>query len=213
MPAILESKIEATHRLQREGRWNMASRYRDARRERFRAEGLTRREARELAWECMVERFGPIDASAAAWPQLVQECPPLLTEFRSQPKLNATWDVIWLTVSFVADHDAVLRRTLDGCDENSAELLWCLRRDLSSSEADRVVEKCEATSDSAYKLMLQNPSNFVRWAEEVLKGSLASSATPTLKGEYAALSHLFLKKLVGALPTLIDSIEWFWPDR
>jgi hypothetical protein len=56
---FVESKIEATHRLQRSGHWNAASIYRDRERLRIRAEGNTRTEAREGAWQLMSERFQP----------------------------------------------------------------------------------------------------------------------------------------------------------
>ena len=41
MTVMLESKIEATHRLQRSGQWNAASLYRDRVRNRLRSEGMT----------------------------------------------------------------------------------------------------------------------------------------------------------------------------
>jgi len=54
---MTESKIVATDRLRQEGRWEVASWYRDRQRQRLRREGLTRREAREKAWEGMLEKF------------------------------------------------------------------------------------------------------------------------------------------------------------
>ena len=53
MTVMLESKIEATHRLQRSGQWNAASLYRDRERLKLRADGNTRAEAREGAWLAM----------------------------------------------------------------------------------------------------------------------------------------------------------------
>ena len=54
-----ESKIVATHRLQKDGRWDEASVYRGEQRQKFRAEGLTKKEANEKAWEAMSLKYPP----------------------------------------------------------------------------------------------------------------------------------------------------------
>ena len=46
---VTESKIEATHRLQKDGRWDEASEYRCEQRQKYRDEGLTKKEANEKA--------------------------------------------------------------------------------------------------------------------------------------------------------------------
>jgi hypothetical protein len=56
---MLESKVEITKRLQTEGRWDEASRYRDEVRQKFRTEDATRAEANERAWEAMAEKYPP----------------------------------------------------------------------------------------------------------------------------------------------------------
>ena len=56
----MESKIELTHRLEREGRWEEASLFRDQVRQRLKREGKTRQEANEGAWQAMAERYPPI---------------------------------------------------------------------------------------------------------------------------------------------------------
>ena len=61
MVIVSESKIELTHRLQAEGRWSAGCRYRDAARQRLRAAGLRRADAREGAWREMAEAFPPDD--------------------------------------------------------------------------------------------------------------------------------------------------------
>ena len=60
----MESRIAATHRLQREGRWDEASAYRDEVRCQSRTSGLTRKQANEKAWECMIAEF-PRETSAS----------------------------------------------------------------------------------------------------------------------------------------------------
>lgn len=54
-----ESKIEATDRLRREGRWSEASRFKDEAIRRLRAEGR-KAETNELAWVEMIAAFPPL---------------------------------------------------------------------------------------------------------------------------------------------------------
>ena len=55
-----ESKIEATHRLQRDGRWTAACEFRDRVRRELRQAGKTKGEANDEAWRRMSEEFPPI---------------------------------------------------------------------------------------------------------------------------------------------------------
>ena len=65
---VTETKIAATHRLQKDGRWEEASEYRAEQRQKFRDEGLTKKEANEKAWEAMILKFpAPPHEDAAAW--------------------------------------------------------------------------------------------------------------------------------------------------
>ena len=56
-----ESKIELTNRLQREGRWSEASAFKDEHIAKLRAEGMTRKEAQQAAWEAMEGKFPPLE--------------------------------------------------------------------------------------------------------------------------------------------------------
>jgi hypothetical protein len=60
---MLESKSVATDRLRREGRWEKASLWRDQKRVQLRAEGQTRTESNEAAWQAMIEQFPPLPQS------------------------------------------------------------------------------------------------------------------------------------------------------
>ena len=62
----MESKIIATHRLQREGRWDEATAYRDEVRTVEKAESKTRTEAKEVAWTAMLEKLPPLESQAEA---------------------------------------------------------------------------------------------------------------------------------------------------
>lgn len=55
-----ESKIDLTERLRREGREKEASEYRNKVREQLRAEGKTRKEAMQAAWEAARRAFPPL---------------------------------------------------------------------------------------------------------------------------------------------------------
>jgi hypothetical protein len=56
---VTESKIAATHRLQKSGRWEEASEYRAEQRQKFRAQRFTKKEANEKSWEAMILKFPP----------------------------------------------------------------------------------------------------------------------------------------------------------
>jgi len=58
-----ETRAEAMHRLQREGRWEEASAYRQEVRKQQRAAGKTKAKAGQIAWQMMAERFLPLGAA------------------------------------------------------------------------------------------------------------------------------------------------------
>ena len=61
-----ESKADATTRLRREGRWEEASQYKERQRLRLREQGMSRKEAKEAAWDAMMTEFPPLPLDAAA---------------------------------------------------------------------------------------------------------------------------------------------------
>ena len=61
-----ESKIVATERLRKEGRWNEASLFKDEAIKRLRAEGRTKSEASEAAWDEMLAKFPPLPEQTVA---------------------------------------------------------------------------------------------------------------------------------------------------
>jgi hypothetical protein len=60
---MTESKIELTHRLQREDRWAVASRFKDDHITKLRAEGKPRKDAQQAAWEEMETQFPPLEVT------------------------------------------------------------------------------------------------------------------------------------------------------
>ena len=61
-----ESKSVATDRLRKEGRWNEASLNKDETIKRLRAEGKTKNEASEAAWDEMLAKFPPLPTKTTA---------------------------------------------------------------------------------------------------------------------------------------------------
>jgi hypothetical protein len=61
-----EQELKEYQRLRAEGRWNAASEFREAERKRLRAAGLNRQEAREEAWEAMLDKYPPMDGQTPA---------------------------------------------------------------------------------------------------------------------------------------------------
>jgi hypothetical protein len=57
---VIESKIELTDRLRREGRWGEASRFKEQALKECRAKGLTGQEAKEAAWEATARAYPPV---------------------------------------------------------------------------------------------------------------------------------------------------------
>ena len=66
LPEVTESKVEAAYRLQKEARWEEASRYRHAVRRRLHSEGKNKNEANEMAWSAMILAFPPIEPEGDA---------------------------------------------------------------------------------------------------------------------------------------------------
>jgi hypothetical protein len=88
---MTESKITATDRLRKEGRWEEASLWRDKKRKQLKTEGQTRTEANDASWQAMIEQFPPLPAA----PEEPSEAVELLDmgNYDDQPDLSR--DVLW----------------------------------------------------------------------------------------------------------------------
>ncbi len=80
----MESKIELTERLRREGRWAEASKLKDTALADFRAKGMKRSDAAEAAWAAMAEAYPPLPVAegraepAAGTPEaMTTDAPPI----------------------------------------------------------------------------------------------------------------------------------------
>jgi hypothetical protein len=86
---VTETKISATHRLQKDGRWEEASEFRAEQRQKFCAEGLTKKEANEKAWEAMILKYPPPpNEDTAAWFDKESELPWLYLDHKSASFLS-----------------------------------------------------------------------------------------------------------------------------
>ena len=70
-----ESQLAAMDRLRREGRWTVASIFRDEARRRLRDEGKPRQEANQAAWAAMIAEYPPLDESEVA--EVKRDAPPV----------------------------------------------------------------------------------------------------------------------------------------
>lgn len=144
---MAESKIAATERLRREGRWEEASAYREAERERFKAEGH-KGAASEMAWTSMLERFTPLP---------VEELP-------SRPVGEA--------VEKMSDEDldALLAKSGDGKPDFHADVMFAYWN-LENYRA----KPADAPSMGAWSVLQFARGNRNRFFEQVLPKALAKT--------------------------------------
>ncbi|MBP85281.1 MAG: hypothetical protein CMJ64_00965 [Planctomycetaceae bacterium] len=94
-----ESKIEATDRLRREGRWSEASRYKDASVKRLRAAGKTKAEANDIAWADMLAAFPPLAQDPLPIPREALDtstCDPATIDELAAEPLDWERDIQWV---------------------------------------------------------------------------------------------------------------------
>jgi len=205
MTVLMESKIEATHRLQREGHWNAASIYRDRVRNRLRSEGMTRAQAREGAWEAMSERFQPVDVTAFKAALAMRLCPP------GYPSATTTaWQAVWAPIALVAEFDQPLRKALGIDGRTEAEVLT-LYRMLPVKVQQEIETRAIFESDQlADDMMRPRPERLLEWARPQLSKMLETVDREALDTDYECMTFEFLERLVDAWPLLEESVELFW---
>lgn len=78
-------RCQVMDRLQSEGRRETALAFKEKTRQRLRSEGVGREEAKNRAWELMVERFPPVDIDAYCQAMLLSDdfCPALADEHQA----------------------------------------------------------------------------------------------------------------------------------
>ena len=88
--ALLESKIAATDRLRREGRWDEASQFRDDQRMKLRNAGIKGSAAKEEAWRIMLNWYPPIQRDCTQHFLHLAAYPPIDRE-SAHPDFPAAW--------------------------------------------------------------------------------------------------------------------------
>jgi hypothetical protein len=115
MTEKIESKIELTERLRREGRDKEALQYREQIREQLRAEGKTRKEAKEGAWEAAHLAFPPLPSSE-------QDTPAIATS------TDEIEDENWVLRWFMPVHSIAAWKEKHGIDLTDAALSELLQK-------------------------------------------------------------------------------------
>ena len=107
---MTESKIVATDRLRKDGRWAEASIWRDQKRKQLRAEGQTRAESNEAAWDAMRKQFPPLPPSKKTGPTPIVRDPVFKEKFMELPVSCPVEDLL----NWIAAHPAMGRLKRDG---------------------------------------------------------------------------------------------------
>ena len=89
-----ESKIELTHRLEREGRWSEASLWKDQHIASLRGEGMPRKEAQQAAWEALEKRFPPVESEEESSP--LEAFPEGLADLPDSSTEDFVKDALWV---------------------------------------------------------------------------------------------------------------------
>lgn len=111
MPTLVETKIDVTHRLERDGRWETASRFRHRRRQELRETGMSKSEARETAWAEMTERFQPIDEEWRHQIMCAAMIPSLVVPKALTWRYRCAWSSTCQLIGFLGAQDERLPRT------------------------------------------------------------------------------------------------------
>ena len=103
-----ESRIDATDRLRREGRWGEASKYKDEMLSQLRKDGIRRQDAQIEAWKAMLNKYPPLDPEDEEGPLLASDEP--WDDMCETSSSNFVSDSMWvysrIGISGVEPHDA-----------------------------------------------------------------------------------------------------------
>ena len=183
---MLESKIAATQRLRREGRWEDACLWRDQARQRLRSEGKTRREASEESWTLMTQRFDPLSDGQIDWHEAAelqaQARFPIEHALVDDASEAAMKDVWWAYCTLQAFYSRLKKNDASGANflfqsmtstapTPAAERLVSLAATTPSEFLDQVVTKFESATqrlerddsvDKDFALKLKANVNHIR---------------------------------------------------
>jgi hypothetical protein len=107
---MTESKIVATERLRKEGRWDEASLWRDKKRKQLRADGQARAESNEAAWDAMIKQFPPLPPSVKNSPTPFVRDPVFEEKFLELPMSCPVGELL----NWIGAHPAMRRLRKNG---------------------------------------------------------------------------------------------------
>ena len=211
MQAVIESKIQATHRLQKNGRWNQASLYRERERNRLRDAGWKRADAREEAWRLMIERFQPGDHDAFSSGCTLEFFPPILVGTAEQPVLSIAWLAMWKLLAELVAHDAVLRTLVLGDELDVATVL-------SLAKTPEGRERLSADDyEPAWDALDSEPSPEPETVLELVKPVLQRAGETVDRGGselgYRQLTARCLDRILEAWPVIEESVKYFFTAK
>ena len=97
---MTESKIVATDRLRKEGRWEEASLWRDNQRKQFRAEGKSKSDANDDSWQAMIEAFSPLPVEELPAAESYEAVELLdIDSYEDRPDMSR--DILWVYENMV----------------------------------------------------------------------------------------------------------------
>ena len=205
MSAELESKIAATHRLQRNGRWDQASLFRERERNRLRSEGWKRADAREEAWRLMIERFQPGDSDAFNSALVFEFCPPLLKSADGQQELSIAWLAMWKLLAELVAHDAVLRQLIFGTDLDPVTV----RSLTTMPESRRDTDEYEPAWEALDTEPSPEPETVLELVEPVLRGAQETVDRRGSEDGYRRVTARCLDRIMAAWRDIEESAELF----
>jgi hypothetical protein len=108
---MTESKIVATDRLRKEGRWEEASLWKDEKRKQLRTDGKhNRAESNAAAWDAMIEQFPPLPPSKKTSPTPIVWDPVFEERFMELPQSCQVENLL----NWIAAHPAMRRLRRNG---------------------------------------------------------------------------------------------------
>jgi hypothetical protein len=182
----MESKIELTERLRKEGRWSEASVFKDAEVKRLRSEGVRSVEAKEQAWRLMAEKFPPL-----AQEDRLPIGQPLHAAFADPAPGARAASAATSATANGPDVDAVLEKLDDGAPPDLVrDTLWVYQH-----LENKAVRPDQAPSRGAWSLL--------RWAREYRSRFFEQFLPKTAKDADDSTDH----DLVAAEEKSIDEIR------
>jgi hypothetical protein len=204
MSILTESKIDTTHRLENDGRWLTASRFRHNRRAELRAAGQSKSAAREHAWIAMGERFPPVnEAAQRRWLFVARIASPYVPP-SIKWRFRTAWAATFEVLGFLAGQSAEVREATDALSEAISSRLGC-------GEGIHPKQVGFVSQESVEQLVSD-------YSPEELLGQLRSELIElrlTMADEEKRIgveeTCAELDVLVDLIPLLVEHAEIYWP--